>query len=362
ITRRFKISKFLEDCLAEGKIKGQPIDLLQSAGYFSLIVHKLINQKELEYAFDQYLVMPNFFKDYTDARPRAEYIKKLVLEIEQYIVEVIKKNFQDLFDESDDNKEMHEITRFADTKIVTLLCKELDSRRKDNTVKNVTRAELLEFIDNFAADSRGQYEAERETHNINIADLYMQIQNYSMRVSVVLGDIRQKYNSNVEEIRTLENYIDIERIPIILGGIAVAHSEGTLDFEKIGLFSILDDIKKDPTKFSKLIMDSIDGKFGNIEVKDEMGKTRKIDHQQFNGSNEIIRSFPEEKLCNVFTNVIFIDLLSEVSDALVSSRNMAKNSMELKTALDDIFSRSKDLLDFAEREYNKIMGISEDDD
>ena len=62
-------------------------------------------------------------------------------------------------------------------------------------------------------------------------------------------------------------------------------------------------------------------------------------------------AFDAPKLGEVFISVILIDLLKEVSDALVSSRNMAKNSMELKTALDDIFSRSSDLLDYANSEY-----------
>jgi hypothetical protein len=361
VTRRFKIAKFLEDSLSEGKIKGQPLELLQNAGYFSLIMHKVINQKELEYAFDQYINIRNVYDDFDESVPRTEHIKRLVNEIEKTIQNKIKENFQSIFDETENSKDAHEITRFAETKIITLLTRELDSRRRENTVKDVTRAEMEEFINQFAEDAFGQYEAERETQKINIADLYMQIQHYSMRVSVVLGDVRQKYNSNVEDIRNLDNYSDIEKVPIILGGIAVAHREKMLNFEERGLFKIIEDIRKDSKSYKKVIYESIDKKHGNIEVKNEMGKTRPIYHDEFSSTNAIIKGFEEPKLGEVFINVILIDLLKEISDALVSSRNMAKNSVELKTALDDIFNRSGELLEFAETEYNRIMGIKEEE-
>lgn len=360
VTRRFKIAKFIEDALDTGKIKGQPIDLLQNSGYFALVVNTLVNQKELEYAFDQYINVALFFEDYNDAKPRAEYVKRLVNEIDRKIKQVVLERFQDQIDEIEHEREKHEISLYAQTKVITLLTRELDSRRRDQTVKNMAREEMMELIDQFISDARGQYEAEKETRSINIADLYMQIQHHSMRVSVVLGEVRQNYNGAVESVRNLDNYSDVETISVILGGVAVAHREEDLNFERHGLFNIIEDISKEPAKYQTIIIESLDQKHGNIEVKDEMGKTRVIFHEQFNGTNELIRNFSAEVLGEIFVNVILIDLLKEVSDALVSSRNMAKNSMELKTALDDIFNRSSDLLEYSEKEYNRIMGIEEE--
>ncbi len=361
VTRRFKIAKFIEDALDTGKIKGQPIELLQNSGYFALVVNTLVNQKELEYAFDQYINVALFFDDYNDGKPRTEYIKRLVNEIDRKIKQVVLESFQDEIAEIEHEREKHEITLYAQTKVITLLTRELDARRKDQTVKTMNREEMSQLMTQFLEDAKGQYEAEKATRSINIADLYMQIQHHSMRVSVVLGDVRQRYNSAVESIRNLDNYSNVETISVILGGIAVAHREEDLNFEKIGLFNIIDEIRANPAKFQTIILDSLDQKHGNIEVKDEMGKTRVIFHEQFNGTNELIRAFTAEVLADIFVSVILIDLLKEVSDALVSSRNMAKNSMELKTALDDIFNRSSDLLEYSQKEYNRIMGKEDDE-
>lgn len=359
VTRRFKIAKFIEDCIDTGKIKGQPIELLQNSGYFSLVMTNMMNQKELEYTFDQYLNMHNFFDEYNDTKPRAEFVKKLVNEKDRHIKSVVLDKFEDYINEIENNREKHEISLYAQTKVITLLTREMDSRRRDNTAKNINREEMQELIAQFCDDAKGQYDAEKETRSINIADLYMQIQHNSMRVSVVLGDVRQNYNSSVEDIKNLDNFSAVETIPVILGGIAVAHREEDLNFEKNGLLNVIKDITDRPEFYQNLIFESIDQKHGNIEVKNDMGKTRSIFHKEFDETNTMIKSFSPDKLAEIFISVILIDLLKEVSDALVSSRNMAKNSMELKTALDDIFNRSKDLLEYANKEYNRIMGIEE---
>ena len=357
ITRRFKIAKFIEQSLNEGKLKDQPLETLQRGGYFTLIVNKIMNQKELEYTFDQYVDVRNFYDDYDPMVGRSEYIKRLVTDIDRYVNEKVREIFKDVLEELDNEKSIHEVLRFAETKVITLLTRELDSLRKDNTLDTITREWIIPLINQFAEDSHSQYQEEKETRNINIADLYMKIQNYSMMVSVVLGDVRQQYNKEIESIRTQENFDAVERIQLILGGIAVAKREDDLNFEQIGLKNILNEFEVSPHKFKILVDAILDDGESNIEVKDEMGKTRKIHHEHFKITNSIIKSFEASKLSSVLKNAILLDLLKEVADALVSARNMAKNVQELKVTLDDIFTRSADLLAFSEAGYKKIMNI-----
>jgi hypothetical protein len=357
ITRRFKIAKFIEQSLNEGKLKDQPLETLQQKGFFSLIANKVINDKELEYTFEQYIDVANYFdEEYDELKNRANYIRQIVKDIISYINERIRKEFAEVINELDSDKSIREILRFAETKVITLLTRELDSFHRDNTVDTINREMLVSHINQYAEDANAQYMAERETQNINIADLYMKIQNYSMKVTVVLGEIRKSYNEEIEKIRSQENFDDVERIQLIMGGIAVAKRDDQLNFEQKGLINILDDIRKNTENYASMIKDIISDTSIRIELKDEMGKTRHIHHKHFAKTNAIILSTNAKSLCTMFEGVILGDLLKEVADALVSARNMAKNVQELKVTLDDIFKRSKDLFGFAEDQYNKIMG------
>lgn len=357
ITRRFKIAKYIEQSLNEGQLKEQPLEALQQSGHFTLIVNKIMNQKELEYTFDQYVDVRNFYNDYDAMVGRAEYIKRLVTEMDQTVNDKIRDAFKDVLDELNNEQLIHEVLRFAETKVITLLTRELDSLRKDNTLDGITREWMHPLIEQFSQDAHSQYQAEKETRNINIAELYMKIQHYSMMVSVVLGDVRKNYNVEIEKIRNQENFDAVERIQLILGGIAVAKKEDELNFEETGFLTILKEFESTPEKYKIFIDEILSDTSVKIELKDEMGKTRHVHHEHFKETNEIIQTFDAQKLGDVLKNAILLDLLREVADALVSARNMAKNVQELKVTLDDIFSRSADLLEYSETNYNRIMNI-----
>jgi hypothetical protein len=352
ITRRFDVAEFIGDVLLRGEVESESITDLQQKGIFLDRMMKIINRKDLEWALDHYLNLKLIYEDFPEDKPseKPKYLEKLLSDVIDKIHEKITQNFKDVFVNNKD--EIRETYRFAENKVVTLIGQELDRGRRDKIGKTVDREKLYEYIENYASDARAMYEAEVATKAISLADLYTEIQKYSRTISIVLGDVSNELDKVLHRLR-IENF---ERAQIILGGIAMHHREGQLDFQRVGVRNLLEIMDDSPDDFDKLIRDSLNGVYGKIEVKDEMGKTREVNRKYFDDAITIIESIPKVELVQLFKNVVLNDLLKELFDAFTSSRNMAKNSRELKTALDDILNRSSDLIKLADERYGEMMG------
>jgi hypothetical protein len=358
ITRRFEIAQDIERILRNGELDGKTTESWQREGRFLEKIQEVMNRRELDSAFDQYLNMKLFFDDYpenADKQTHQDTVKKLVGDVWKKMGECIDKSFADVLNAEEDEAGLRELLRYAQNKISTLIGQDLDRGRRDKTVEKVARDQLMEMVENFSSDARSMYEQERQSRAINIADLYTDIQKQTRMISIVLGDISNELDNWTAGFQEGDTAKDFEEVKLILGGVAVFHRDGQLNFQATGVKSMLDLIAKTPEQYEKLILGTIQGEYGHVEIKDENGKTKTVNTENFGGALQVIGQFPPGTLLETFKAVFLSDLLRELFDAFNSSRGMAKNSRELKTALDDIKKRSSDLLKYIENRYNQML-------
>ncbi len=355
ITRRFNITQRIRQILQHGEVDGVLIDKLLKQNLLALKLQHKINEFELYFTFSQYLNIENFYPnaDLEDKISVENKFEQLAKEVIQKAYKKIKEVYVEEFRANPDPIERYKILIFAENKVATLIGQELDRRRREPEIKDVGWNEVLGYIEMYASDSIQVYKEQKKTQKINLADLYIEIQSHSTKISVTMTMLKNTLEQLVKDNISNADFDMVQNIQIVYGGIAIHHRENQLNIEKMGFYEFLQDIENNPEHYHQLVLDSLDGKYGDIEVKDPYGKTRTLDYERFAEVNDEIRKLNPKPCADLLSCVIQQDLFKEVYDALTSARNMSKNSAELQSVLEDITQKSSAILQRAKEYYEQ---------
>jgi hypothetical protein len=346
ITRRFHITQSIRQLLQRGEIDNTPVDKLLKQNLLSLKLQHKINELELFYSFAQYLKIERFYPpqnliDEADIKPQFEKLAKEVI-VKTY--QLIKGKYSEEFAENPEPLERYRILIFAENKVCTLLGQELDRRRREPELADTGWQEIEDYLSLYINDSYQFYQEQKNSRKINLADLYIEIQNHATHISVTMTYLKNRLEELIRDKLAEADFDMIQNIQIVFGGIAIHHRQDQLNVERIGFTTMLNTLQNEADKYQQLVLDSLADKYGTIEVKDPYGKTRTFAHNRFAPVLAAIKQLPAEACAELLASVIQQDLFKEVYDALLSSRNMAKNSGELHSVLSDINEKNAELL------------------
>jgi hypothetical protein len=346
ITRRFHITQSIRQLLQRGEIDNTPVDKLLKQNLLSLKLQHKINELELFYSFAQYLKIERFYPpqnliDEADIKPQFEKLAKEVI-VKTY--QLIKGKYSEEFAENPEPLERYRILIFAENKVCTLLGQELDRRRREPELADTGWQEIEDYLSLYINDSYQFYQEQKNSRKINLADLYIEIQNHATHISVTMTYLKNRLEELIRDKLAEADFDMIQNIQIVFGGIAIHHRQDQLNVERIGFTTMLNTLQNEADKYQQLVLDSLADKYGTIEVKDPYGKTRTFAHNRFAPVLAAIKQLPAEACAELLASVIQQDLFKEVYDALLSSRNMAKNSGELHAVLSDINEKNAELL------------------
>lgn len=356
ITRRFNITQRIRQMLQRGEIDNTPVDRLLKQNLLALKLQHKMNEWELYFAFSQYLMLERFYPDIdvSDSNKREEKFEQLSKEVNQKIYKKIKEIYSEEFKENPEPLERYKILIFAENNVATLIGQDLDRRRREPELHKTSWKEIDSYIEMYVSDSIHVYSEQKKTKKINLADLYIAIQDHSTKISVTMAHLKSRLEQMVKENIKDADFDLMQNLQIIFGGIAIHQRNDKLNMEKIGFENFVEIMKTAPEEFHQLVLDSISGSYGKIEVKDPYGKTRTFEHERFQKAIEAIKALPRAACTEILSGVVQQDLFKEVYDALTSARNMAKNSGELASVLDDIEDKSAEILARAQKYYEEI--------
>jgi hypothetical protein len=354
ITRRFSIMQKIREILQKGELDNASLESLLKQDILGLKMQHKINEFELYFTFKQYLKLEKFYPDqvFKNEDERLKKYDQMAKDIIRSAYAKIKKVYKQEFADNPQPKPRFSILVFAENRVTSLIGQELDRRRHDVDIEKTTLDELHSLTDMYVSDSHQAYQEMIKTKKINLADLYIEIQTYSTKISVTMTYLKNFLEDSVKANIPNANFDIMQNIQILFGGIAIHHRENQLNIEQKGFENFVDDAAKNADVYAKLVADSIKGVYGNIEVKDQYGKTRKISDDRFKLEKEAILKLGTKTCSSLLASIVQQDLFKEVYDALTSARNMAKNSNELYAVLEDIKSKSSEILDSAAKYYD----------